>query len=59
MDNDLRISMEDVYQARDKIRSVARMTPMNLALGSELAGKKVYFKFENRQLTGSFKIRGL
>ena len=58
MDKNLTISMEDVYRARDRIGSVARVTPMNLALGSELAGKKVYFKFENRQLTGSFKIRG-
>ena len=54
----LTICMEDILQARKKIQSVVRVTPMNLALGSELSKKNIYFKFENRQLTGSFKIRG-
>ena len=54
----LTICMDDVLQARKNIQSVARVTPVNRALGPELGRKNIYFKFENRQLTGSFKIRG-
>ncbi len=56
--DDLRIRMEDILQAQKNIQSVARVTPMNPALGSMLGKKNIYFKLENRQLTGSFKIRG-
>ncbi len=55
---DLKINLEDILQARKNIQSVARVTPVNPALGSELSKKNIHFKFENRQLTGSFKIRG-
>ena len=55
---DLRICMEDIVQAGKNIQSVVRVTPLKQALGHGLGKKNIYFKFENQQLTGSFKIRG-
>lgn len=50
----------EVYQARSRIRSLVRETP--LAAASELAGRsgaqRVHLKMENRQHTGAFKVRG-
>lgn len=54
----LKITMEDVLQAKKNISKVARCTPTGLGLGKLLRNKDVYLKFENSQLTGSFKIRG-
>ena len=48
--------------ARDataRIRDIVRKTPIERSAGfSELTGAEVYFKLENLQLTGSFKLRG-
>lgn len=50
----------DVYQARCRIRSMVRDTPLMAA--PELAGRcgaqSVHLKMENRQHTGAFKVRG-
>ncbi len=49
----------DVYAARRRMGSWVRRTPFEQSpLLSELTGGEVYLKLENRQLTGSFKIRG-
>ena len=56
--DDLMIDMDLVRGAKKNIGSVIRKTPMSLALDSKLGKNKIHFKFENRQLTGSFKIRG-
>lgn len=55
---DLKISIEDVWDAQKNIGHVARRTPVSVALGKELRSKNVHLKLENLQLTGSFKIRG-
>lgn len=56
--SDLKISMDDVAQARKNIEKVARCTPTSLGLSKLLRSQGVYLKHENLQLTGSFKIRG-
>ena len=50
---------ERVLQARERIRERIYKTPViNNASLDKMIGKSVYFKCENFQLTGSFKIRG-
>lgn len=54
-----RLKYEDILQARQKIYQAVRRTPLDFSTTfSELAGQEVYFKYENQQKTGSFKIRG-
>jgi len=49
----------DIYAARRRMGTWVRRTPFERSqLLSELTGGEVYLKLENRQLTGSFKIRG-
>ena len=44
-----------IWEAREALRGVARVTPLNPAKN---LGKNVYIKSENLQLTGAFKVRG-
>lgn len=55
---DLEISMKDVEGARQVLSDVIRSTPLGLALDKSLSQNQIHFKYENFQLTGSFKIRG-
>jgi threonine dehydratase len=53
------ITLADVEAARDRIRDVARHTPLDHShTFSERTGAEVYLKLENMQRTGAFKIRG-
>ena len=53
------VTLGDVYAARRRMGPWIRRTPFeHSSLLSELTGGEVYLKLENRQLTGSFKIRG-
>lgn len=46
-------------EAANRIRSHVRETPLRRsAVCSDLTGAEVWFKLENRQATGSFKLRG-
>jgi threonine dehydratase len=55
----LAIHPEDVFSAAERIRPLARKTPVfTCAAFDEAAGMRVYFKCENLQRGGSFKIRG-
>ena len=48
-----------VQEARHKLIPIVRRTPLACSRTiSEILGRKVYFKYENLQRTGSFKIRG-
>ncbi|MDD3571285.1 MAG: threonine ammonia-lyase, partial [Lachnospiraceae bacterium] len=49
------ISLEMLYDAQRVIKEVARLTPVSSA---PKIGENIYSKAENRQLTGSFKLRG-
>lgn len=50
---------EQVREAARRIRDLVLVTPLVRSAGfSDRTGANVYFKLENRQTTGSFKLRG-
>lgn len=49
------LTLQMIWEAREVLRGVARVTPLNPAKN---LGKNVYIKSENLQLTGAFKVRG-
>jgi threonine dehydratase len=59
MDMDLAIQASDVRAAAERIRPLARRTPVltSAALDAQ-AGMKIFFKCENLQRGGAFKMRG-
>jgi len=53
------IDLKAVFEAYKKMHGVVKRTPFDFSpLLSELAGGDIYFKCENYQTTGSFKLRG-
>lgn len=57
MYSDLRAT--DVLAAGQRLRGLVRQTPLVRSVElSDLAGRDVYLKLENEQITGSFKVRG-
>ena len=54
-----RPGLADVLAAQERLTGIAQVTPVHSSgpLGG-LAGRSVWLKAENLQLTGSFKIRG-
>src|SRR3982751_1903488 len=55
----LAIGADDVRAAAERIRPLARRTPVFTSAGFEAeAGVRVFFKCENLQRGGAFKIRG-
>lgn len=53
------INLENVEKARNNLSQVAQNTPLAYApILSEDLNSNIYFKKENLQLTGSFKLRG-
>lgn len=55
----MNISRTEVEQAAQRLKNVAHEIPLELShTFSEMSGGELYFKFENQQKTGSFKIRG-
>jgi threonine dehydratase len=56
---DLAINADDVRRAAERIRPLARKTPVFTSAGFDHeAGTRVFFKCENLQRGGAFKIRG-
>lgn len=54
-----RLTLADVHEARYRLAGVIKPTPLEYSRTiSELLGSQVFFKMENLQRTGSFKIRG-
>jgi threonine dehydratase len=52
-------SLDDIRRAAERIRDVAHRTPLEPSRTfSEWCGAEVWFKHEQRQRTGSFKVRG-
>ena len=49
------LTMEMIREAQERLRGVARVTPLN---GAKTLGRNVYMKAEKLQLTGAFKLRG-
>ena len=55
----LPISIDDVRQAAERLKGVAKRTPvMTSRTFDELVGATVFFKCENYQRVGAFKFRG-
>ena len=53
------VSLADIQNAQERIKGTVTHTPLNYSRSaSEWLGAGVYFKLENQQVTGSFKIRG-
>ncbi|MBC7372262.1 MAG: threonine ammonia-lyase [Bdellovibrionaceae bacterium] len=55
----MKVTLADIQKAREVLKNVSQNTEMEFsASASKLIGSDIYFKFENTQRTGSFKIRG-
>ena len=55
----MKVNLEDVRKAQSVIQSTILPTETSKSISaSKLLGCEVYFKYENQQYTGSFKIRG-
>lgn len=55
----MKVNLKDIQEAALRIKEVVRKTETDLSpSASEKMGCEVFFKFENEQLTGSFKLRG-
>ncbi len=53
------LSLSDIYLAKQRISSIARITPLvDSPVLSAATGANVKLKLENLQLTGAFKLRG-
>lgn len=53
------VCFQDVQQARERIRSQIYLSPCAYSETiSRMTGKRVFFKLDNLQMTGSFKERG-
>lgn len=53
------VLLKEVETARERIKRIIQKTPLSFSRScSQRVGSKVYLKFENEQITGSFKLRG-
>ena len=56
---DHRPNLNDILDAQERISSIAKVTPvLTSEFFNDMLGMDLYFKCENFQTTGSFKIRG-
>lgn len=54
-----KVTIDDIRRAREVLTKTITRTPLKRCPNAlEIPGTEVYLKFENEQLTGSFKIRG-
>ena len=55
----MKVLFEDILKAREKLKTIIKDTEVEMShSASEKWGAEIYFKYENLQRTGSFKIRG-
>lgn len=55
----MKVTFADIQKARELLKDIICPTEMSHSFSaSKLVNSEVYFKFENTQRTGSFKIRG-
>lgn len=55
----MELTLKDVWKAQQNLRGVVRRTPLFYTdTFSDACGCKLYLKCENKQKTGSFKLRG-
>lgn len=57
--SDKLVTLEHILEAKDRLKGIAKHTPLEYTeTFSRMSGCEVFFKLENLQKTGSFKIRG-
>ncbi len=55
----MKVTFEDILKAREKLKAIIKETEVEIShSATEKWGAPIYFKYENLQRTGSFKIRG-
>lgn len=55
----MKVDLKDIQEAKNRINSYTKETELDFSSSSSKhLGQDVFFKFENTQWTGSFKIRG-
>jgi threonine dehydratase len=55
----MKVKLADIQKARERLKGIVKETEIDKSFSaSKLLGAEVYFKMENEQVTGSFKIRG-
>lgn len=55
----MKVTFQDILKAQKVLQEITRPTETGHSISAtQLMGSDVYFKFENTQRTGSFKIRG-
>lgn len=55
----MKVTFSDIEKAQNILKEIARPTETGHSISaSQLMGREIFFKFENTQRTGSFKIRG-
>jgi threonine dehydratase len=55
----LTVTLKDIEEARKRLTKIILPTQVDLSSSAtKLTGTEIYFKYENTQRTGSFKIRG-
>lgn len=55
----MQVKISDIQEARERLKGIIKETAIDKSFSaSKLLGTEIFFKMENEQLTGSFKIRG-
>lgn len=55
----MKVNLKDIKDAQAKLAGIIKETSISKSFSAtKLLGSEIFFKFENEQLTGSFKIRG-
>lgn len=55
----MKVSLKEIREAAERLAGVVKHTNLEKSFSaSKLLGTEIFFKYENAQLTGSFKIRG-
>lgn len=55
----LKVTLDDIKKAQTVLKGVVKNTELDKSFSaSKIVGSEVYFKMENTQFTGSFKLRG-
>ncbi|MEK6553689.1 MAG: threonine/serine dehydratase, partial [Bdellovibrionota bacterium] len=55
----MKVTLQDIESAYAKIKNEIQRTPVQISTSaSKIIGSEIFFKMENEQTTGSFKLRG-
>jgi threonine dehydratase len=55
----MKVTIKEIEEAKGRIDGIVKRTSLNKSIStSKLIGSEIYFKYENEQIAGSFKIRG-